>query len=260
MARRPLIAGNWKMNLTHLEAIGLVQKLAFSLTDDELTAVEVVVLPSFVSLRSVQTLADGDQLLIGYGAQDLSPYPAGARTGDISAAMLAALGCRYVVIGHSERRELHGEDDATVNAKVRAALDVGIAPLVCVGEQLQVRESGQQVEHCLGQLEGALAGVDAGRLGALVLAYEPVWAIGTGQVATPEDAQEVCSALRARAGDLLTPELGAGLRILYGGSVKAANTQGILAQPDVDGALVGGASLVADEFAAICRNAGTPPG
>ena len=158
MARRPLIAGNWKMNLTHLEAIGLVQKLAFSLTDDELTAVEVVVLPSFVSLRSVQTLADGDQLLIGYGAQDLSPYPAGARTGDISAAMLAALGCRYVVIGHSERRELHGEDDATVNAKVRAALDVGIAPLVCVGEQLPVRESGQIPARPIGRLDKQVVG------------------------------------------------------------------------------------------------------
>ncbi len=260
MKRRPLIAGNWKMNLTHLEGIALVQKLAFSLKTGQLTAVEVVVLPPYISLRSVQTLIDGDQLLLGYGAQDLSPHPDGAHTGDVSGAMLAALGCQYVVIGHSERRTDHAEDDVTVNAKVRAALAHGLAPLVCVGEHLPVREAGEQVGHCLAQLDGALAGIAAAELSGLVLAYEPVWAIGTGKVATPEDAQEVCAALRQRAAQLLSPQAAAKLRILYGGSVKAANTEGILAQADVDGALVGGASLDAEEFAAICRAAAPPTG
>ncbi|HSV68291.1 MAG TPA: triose-phosphate isomerase [Mycobacteriales bacterium] len=260
-ARRPLIAGNWKMNLNHLEAIALVQKIAFSLKETELEAAEVVVLPSFVGLRSVQTLVDGDKLLIGYGAQDLSPYPAGAYTGDVSGTMLAKLGCSYVVVGHSERREYHHEDDALVNAKVKAAYGHGLTPILCIGERLEVRETGGQVEHCLTQLDGALAGVGAEQARTLVLAYEPVWAIGTGKVATPEDAQEVCAAVRNRLADLYSGGLADGVRILYGGSVKASNTGGILAQADVDGALVGGASLVAEEFAQICRAAaGTAQG
>jgi len=249
------------MNLNHLEAIALVQKIAFSLKETELEAAEVVVLPSFVGLRSVQTLVDGDKLLIGYGAQDLSPYPAGAYTGDVSGTMLAKLGCSYVVVGHSERREYHHEDDALVNAKVKAAYGHGLTPILCIGERLEVRETGGQVEHCLTQLDGALAGVGAEQARTLVLAYEPVWAIGTGKVATPEDAQEVCAAVRNRLADLYSGGLADGVRILYGGSVKASNTGGILAQADVDGALVGGASLVAEEFAQICRAAaGTAQG
>ncbi|MGI8532386.1 MAG: triose-phosphate isomerase [Geodermatophilaceae bacterium] len=255
MARRPLIAGNWKMNLNHLEAIALVQKVAFGVDEATLRAVEVVVLPPFVSLRSVQTLIDGDHLLLGYGAQDVSPHPDGAYTGDISAAMLAKLGCNYVVLGHSERREHHGEDDATVHAKLTVALRQQLTPIVCVGEALPVREAGEQVAHCVAQLDGALRGCAEGDLGALVLAYEPVWAIGTGEVATPEDAQEVCGALRNRLAERYSTELAVAVRILYGGSVKASNTPGILAQPDVDGALVGGASLDGDEFALICRGA-----
>ena len=259
--RRPLIAGNWKMNLTHLEAIGLVQKLAFSLKETELEAAEVVVLPPFTALRSVQTLVTGDKLEIGYGAQDLSTQDSGAYTGEVSGAMLAALACRYVVVGHSERRMLHGEDDAAVAGKVQAALRHGLVPILCVGEGLEVRRAGEHVPHCTTQLEAALEGLTAEQVTSpgdgtgIVIAYEPVWAIGTGEVATPEDAQEVCGALRPRLAERFGAETAGVVRILYGGSVKAANTAGILAGPDVDGALVGGASLDADEFAQICRTA-----
>jgi triosephosphate isomerase len=243
------------MHLTHLEAIGLVQKLAFSLTEPQLEAAEVVVVPPFTALRSVQTLVAGDKLEIGYGAQDLSAHDSGAYTGEVSGAMLAALACRYVLVGHSERRALHGEDDAVVAAKVQAALRHGLVPVLCVGEGLDVRQAGGHVAHCNDQLDAALAGLEAGALQELVIAYEPVWAIGTGEVATPADAQEVCGALRARLAERFGPETAAVVRILYGGSVKAGNTAGILAGPDVDGALVGGASLDADEFASICRTA-----
>ncbi len=253
--RRPLIAGNWKMHMTHLEAIGLVQKLVFSLTERELDEAEVVVLPPFTALRSVQTLVAGDQLAIGYGAQDLSTQDSGAYTGEVSGAMLAALACGFVVVGHSERRSLHAEDDAVVAAKAQAALRHGLTPIVCVGEGLEVRQAGGHVPFCTAQLDASLAGLSAEDVGRVVLAYEPVWAIGTGEVATPEDAQEVCGALRSRLAERFDPEVAAVVRILYGGSVKAASTAGILAGPDVDGALVGGASLDADEFAKICRSA-----
>jgi triosephosphate isomerase len=252
-ARRPLMAGNWKMNLNHLEAIALVQKLAFSLTEQQLTDVETVVLPPFTDLRSVQTLVDGEKLLIGYGAQDLSPYQSGAYTGDISGPMLAKLGCRYVVVGHSERRMHHYEDDATVNAKVAAALANGLSPILCVGEGLEIREQLRHVPHCCDQLDAALRGLTAEQVERLVVAYEPVWAIGTGKTATPENAQEVCSAVRERVAETFGAGIGERVRVLYGGSVKAANIAGIMAQPDVDGALVGGASLDAEEFAQICR-------
>jgi triosephosphate isomerase len=259
--RRPLLAGNWKMNLNHLEAIALVQKIAFSLKEKDFEVVDVVVLPPYVALRSVQSLVDGDRLLIRYGAQDLSRHASGAYTGDIGGPMLAKLGCSYVVVGHSERREHHGEDDALVNAKVKTAVAHDIVPILCVGEPLAVREAGEQVAHCLAQLDGALAGVTVEQARTLVVAYEPVWAIGTGKVATPEDAQEVCAAIRTRLAERYSGDLADGVRILYGGSVKANNTAGIMAQPDVDGALVGGASLNGDEFAQICRiTAGTLPG
>lgn len=251
--RRPLMAGNWKMNLTHLEAIALVQKLAHSLTERELAEVEVVVLPPFTSLRSVQTAIDGDKWLLGYGGQDLSPHPPGAYTGDIAGSMLAKLGCRYVVVGHSERRAYHGEDDALVNAKVAAALGNDLAPILCVGEGLQVRQAGEHVAHTVGQLEAALAGRPAEQVARVVVAYEPVWAIGTGQTATPADAQEVIGALRGWLAERFGDSTAETVRILYGGSVKAGNSAGIMAEPDIDGALVGGASLIAEEFVAICR-------
>jgi triosephosphate isomerase len=249
------MAGNWKMNLNHQEAVVLVQKLAWTLDDKQhdYGKVEVVVVPPFTDLRSVQTVVDGDRLKIRYGAQDVSTQDEGPYTGDISAGMLAKLGCSYVVVGHSERREHHAEDDATVNAKAHKAVASGMTPIVCVGEGLDVRQAGRHVEHTLEQLDGSLAGFDAKQVAALVVAYEPVWAIGTGEVATPDDAQEVCAAIRARVAETRGDEAAGGVRILYGGSVKAANVAGIMQQPDVDGALVGGASLQADEFGGICR-------
>ncbi|MGI8722900.1 MAG: triose-phosphate isomerase [Geodermatophilaceae bacterium] len=253
--RRPLVAGNWKMNLTHLDAIALVQKISFSLTEVQLERVEVVVVPPFISLRSVQTLVDGDKIEIGYGAQDLSPHAGGAYTGDISGHMLAALKCTYVLVGHSERREHHHEDDDLVNAKLRAARAVGLLPILCLGEGLQIRQAGDHIAHCLAQLDAALSGLAAGELGEFVVAYEPIWAIGTGEVATPQDAQEVCAAVRTRLKQTYGPEVAAATRILYGGSVKADNAAGIFAQPDVDGGLVGGASVLAEDFATICRAA-----
>jgi triosephosphate isomerase (TIM) len=254
-ARRPLVAGNWKMNLTHLEAIALVQKIAFSLKETELEAVEVVVLPPFTAVRSVQTLVDGDKLLLGYGAQDLSPHRSGAYTGDVSGPMLAKLGCSYVVVGHSERREHHREDDALVAAKVRAAYANDLVPILCVGEREDVRDAAGHVPHCLDQLDAAVDRLPAEQARRLVVAYEPVWAIGTGKVATPADAQEICGELRTRLADRYSGDLADGVRILYGGSVKVANAAEIVAQPDVDGALVGGASVDGEEFAQICRAA-----
>ena len=253
--RTPLMAGNWKMNLDHLQGTHLVQKLDWTLKDakHDYAAVEVVVLPAFTALRTVQTLVEGDRLELRYGAQDLSAHADGAFTGEISGAMLARLGCTYVTVGHSERREMHSEDDALVGAKVRAAYQHGLTPILCVGEGLEVRQRGEQVPHTLAQLDGALQGVTAEQAATLVVAYEPVWAIGTGEVATPDDAQQVCAAVRDRLAQLYSPELAADVRVLYGGSVKASNVAAIMAQPDVDGALVGGASLKADEFAGICR-------
>jgi triosephosphate isomerase (TIM) len=251
--RRPIMAGNWKMNLNHLEAINLIQKLAFSLTEQQLSDVEVAVLPPFTDLRSVQTAVDGDKVQIVYGAQDLSPHAGGAYTGDIAGSMLAKLGCTYVLAGHSERREYHGEDDALVNAKIRAAFAAGLTPIFCVGEGLPIREEGGQVTHCTAQLDAGLDGLKAEQVQQIVVAYEPVWAIGTGKTATPEDAQEVCGAIRARLAEVYGAEVGEAVRSQYGGSVKSANIAAIMAQPDVDGALVGGASLDAEEFAAICR-------
>jgi len=254
-ARVPLMAGNWKMNLNHQEAVVLVQKLAWTLSDKrhDFDKVEVVVVPPFTDLRSVQTVIDGDRLSIGYGAQDVSVHESGAYTGEISAGMLAKLGCRYVVVGHSERREFHAETDEVVNAKAKAALKAGMTPIVCVGEGLEVRRAGEQVPFTVAQVDGSLAGFTEAQVTELVIAYEPVWAIGTGEVATPDDAQEVCAAIRARVTEVWGEAAGAGVRVLYGGSVKAGNIAGIMAKTDVDGALVGGASLQADEFGGICR-------
>ncbi len=255
MTRTPLMAGNWKMNLNHAEAVVLVQKLAWTLSDKrhDYGKVDVAVIPPFTDIRSVQTLVDGDRLSVKYGAQDVSEHDSGAYTGEISAAMLAKLGCSYVVVGHSERREFHAESDALVSAKAKKALAAGMTPIVCVGEGLEVRKAGDQVSYTLAQVEGSLAGFSAEEIAGLVVAYEPVWAIGTGEVATPEDAQEVCGAIRARIRSVHGDVAADGLRILYGGSVKVSNVAGIMEKDDVDGALVGGASLQAEEFAGICR-------
>jgi triosephosphate isomerase (TIM) len=249
----PLMAGNWKMHENHLEAIALVQKLAFTLTARDYDFVEVAVLPPFTALRSVQTLIDGDKLRIAYGAQDLSPYDSGAYTGDISGPMLAKLGCDYVLTGHSERRRYHHETDEVVNAKTQAALRSGLTPILCLGESLEIRQAGKQHEHGMIQLDGGLKGIPAAAVARMVIAYEPIWAIGTGQVATPADAQEMTSGIRSRISEIHDAETAASVRILYGGSVKPDNVAPIMAQPDVDGALVGGASLDAGQFAQICR-------
>jgi triosephosphate isomerase len=254
-SRTPLMAGNWKMNVTHPEAVALVQKLAWILADKkhDYTKTEVVVLPPFTDLRSVQTVVDGDHLSVRYGAQDISAHDSGAYTGEISATMLAKLGCSYVVVGHSERREYHAESDETVNAKARRALGGDMTPIVCIGEGLEVRRADGHVDHCLAQVDGSLAGLTPQQIASLVVAYEPLWAIGTGEVATPADAQEVCAAIRARLRETAGDEAADGCRIVYGGSVKAANIAAIMAERDIDGALVGGASLQAEEFGGICR-------
>lgn len=255
MSRTPLMAGNWKSNLNHLEAVALVQKLAWVLKDKkhDFSRAEVAVIPPFTDIRGVQTLVDGDRLPIQYGAQDVSAYDGGAYTGEISAAMLAKLGCSYVVVGHSERRDYHAETDAIVNAKSRRVLDAGMSPIVCVGEGLDIRQAGDHVAHVIAQVDGSLADLTAAQLATTVIAYEPVWAIGTGEVATPEDAQEVCAAIRNRLTDVWSAATAEAVRIIYGGSVKAANIASMMNKPDVDGALVGGASLQADEFAGIAR-------
>ncbi len=251
--RLPLMAGNWKMHGNHFEAIALVQKLAFTLTAKDFDAVEVAVFPPFTSLRSVQTLIDGDKLQIRYGAQDLSCYDDGPYTGDISGSMLAKLGCDYVLAGHSERRQYHAETDELVNAKVQAALRWELTPILCVGESLDVRQAGEHLDVVLGQIDRSLKGIPAEAVAAMVVAYEPVWAIGTGEVATPQDAQEMVAAIRSRISEIHDAGTAAGVRILYGGSVKPGNIAPIMAQPDVDGTLVGGASLDAGQFAQICR-------
>lgn len=259
MSRKPLIAGNWKMNLNHFEAIALVQKVAFSLPDKYYDKVDVTVLPPFTDLRSVQTLVDGDKLRLTFGAQDLSQHDSGAYTGEISGAFLAKLGCSYVVVGHSERRSYHGEDDALVAAKAAAALKHGLTPIICVGEHLEIREAGNHVEYCLDQVRGSLAGLSADQIGASVIAYEPVWAIGTGRVAGAADAQEVCAAVRAELGKLASPKIAETVRVLYGGSVNAKNVAELIGQPDVDGGLVGGASLDGEQFATLAALAAGGP-
>ncbi len=253
MARTPLIAGNWKMNVDHVAAVTLVQQLdaALSKAKHDHESVEVAVLPPFTDLRSVQVLVDGDSLSVRYGAQDVSAHDPGARTGEIAASFLARLGARYVTVGHSERRTHHHEDDATVSMKASAALAAGVTPIICVGEDLEVRKDHRQVEHVVGQVDGSLQALSAEQIAVSVIAYEPVWAIGTGEVATAADAQEVCSAIRERVIAVHGDSVGERLRILYGGSVKSSNVGELMEQIDVDGALVGGASLDAAEFAKI---------
>ena len=259
MSRKPLIAGNWKMNLNHFEAIALVQKIAFALPDKYFDKVDVTVIPPFTDLRSVQTLVDGDKLRLTYGAQDLSQHDSGAYTGEISGAFLAKLGCTYVVVGHSERRTYHNEDDALVAAKAAAAFRHGLTPIVCIGEHLDVREAGNHVDYNVAQLRGSLAGLTQDQLAQVVIAYEPVWAIGTGRVASAADAQEVCGAIRAELGRLASPQIAEGIRVLYGGSVNAKNVGEIVGQQDVDGALVGGASLEGEQFATLSAIAAGGP-
>ncbi|QAY73954.1 triose-phosphate isomerase [Agromyces protaetiae] len=251
--RTPFIAGNWKMNLDHLQAIAFVQKLAWSLADakHDFADAEVAVFPPFTDLRSVQTLVSADKLELAYGGQDVSAHDSGAYTGEISGAFLKALDAKYVIIGHSERRQYHGETDADINAKVLAAQRHDLVPVLCVGETAEDLEKHGASAVPVAQLRAALESVDASK--EIVVAYEPVWAIGSGQAATPDQAQQVAAALRTVLVELLGEEAAQATRVLYGGSVKAANIASFLREPDVDGALVGGASLDIDEFSAIVR-------
>lgn len=259
MARKPFIAGNWKMNQNHLEAIALVQKIAFALPEKYYAKVDVAVLPPFTDIRSVQTLVDGDKLSLTYGAQDIAPQDSGAYTGDISGVMLAKLGCKFVTVGHSERREYHAETDELVNKKVKAALKHGITPILCIGEKLEVREAGEHISHTTAQLIEGLKGLKAEQIQSVVVAYEPVWAIGTGKVATPADAEEVCKAIRATLQEKYGDEVASSVRVLYGGSAKANNISDLVACENVDGALVGGASLNGEEFTKLCALAAGGP-
>jgi len=251
--RTPLMAGNWKMNLDHLQAIAFVQKLSWTLKDakHDFSQVEVAVFPPFTDLRSVQTLVDADKLKIAYGAQDLSQHDSGAYTGEVSGQFLKALACEYVIIGHSERRTLHGETDEVVAAKVRAAVKHDVVPVLCVGETAEDLEQHGAAAIPVAQVRAALEGL--ADLDRLVIAYEPVWAIGSGQAATPAQAQAVCRAIRDELAKLHGAEVAEATRILYGGSVKSDNIVGFMSEPDVDGALIGGASLKVDEFASIAR-------
>ena len=249
--RKPLMAGNWKMNLDWKQGLALVEELGEQLASVDTSKVETVVLPPFVDIRTVQTAVEAGKLPIAYGAQDISAHESGAYTGEVSGSMLAALGATYVTVGHSERRQYHGEDEQVTGAKVKAAFAAGLVPILCVGEPLEERQAGRHVEYTLAQLEGGIEGISAEQAKNIVIAYEPVWAIGTGEVATPDDAQEVCKAIRDSLRRLHGDEVAEAVRVLYGGSVKSSNVGELMDKADVDGALVGGASLKAEEFARI---------
>lgn len=251
--RQPIMAGNWKMHMDHLEAIQLVQQLVYHLDSGDLETNEVVVIPPFTALRSIQTLIEGDRLEIGLGAQNCHHEDAGAFTGEVSPLMLARLKVRYVVCGHSERRQIFSEDDATVNRKVRAVLGHGMVPILCVGETDEQRESGDAQKVVADQLRGSLAEVSEQHMADMVIAYEPVWAIGTGKTASAEDADEMCGFVREQVGELAGSSAADTVRIQYGGSVKPGNVAELMGREQIDGALVGGASLDAEDFAVIAR-------
>lgn len=253
MARHPIIAGNWKMHLTHLEGIQLVQQLSYRLETEDYEAVEIVVIPTHTSLRSIQTLIEGDRLPMGLGAQHCHHKDAGAFTGAVSPPMLAALAVTYVVCGHSERRQVFGEDDETINAQVKAVRSHDMRPILCVGETLEEREAGDAEAVVTRQLRADLDGVELSGPDDLIVAYEPVWAIGTGKTASADDADAMCGHVRSQIADLYGDDVAERLRIQYGGSVKPGNVDELLAREHIDGALVGGASLDADDFAALCR-------
>ncbi len=252
-ARKLLISGNWKMHHTHLDAIRVVQKLSYAITDADYERADISVHPAFTSLRAIQTLLDADNIPILLGAQNCHWEDKGAFTGEVSVSMLAKLNVTYVIVGHSERREIFGETDEWVNKKVQSVLAHAMTPIMCVGETLEEREAGGTEEKVSGQVRAGLDGVTKEQVAGLVIAYEPIWAIGTGRNATPEDAQATCAAIRGVVDDVFGAQAAAAVRIQYGGSVKPANAAELLGQPDIDGALVGGASLEADDFAAIVQ-------
>ena len=251
--RKPLISGNWKMNHNHFEAIQTVQKLAYAIEKDDYEACDVSVHPPFTDLRSVQTVLQADNIPVSLGAQNVHQAEKGAFTGEVSAGMLDKLDVKYVIVGHSERRELFGETDEVVNAKATAVLQAGMTPIVCVGETLEERTHGRAQARVTEQLAGSLAGLKPETVEDIVIAYEPIWAIGTGETATPGDAQEMCVHIRSRIAETFGVKAAESVRIQYGGSVKPGNAPELMAQPDIDGALVGGASLDAEDFARIVK-------
>jgi triosephosphate isomerase len=254
MTRKPLISGNWKMHHNHFEAIALVQNLAYALDEDDYDAVDVSVHPAFTGLRSVQTTLQTTQkkpVPIALGAQNCHYEDKGAYTGEVSPSMLAKLDVAYVIAGHSERRGYFGETDEVVNRKVRAIVGAGMTPILCVGESLEEREAGVTEDRVRSQVIAGIEGLDPDQVGAAVIAYEPIWAIGTGRTASAADAQAVCVLVRATVAERVGAGAAATLRVQYGGSVKPDNAAELVAQPDIDGALVGGASLVAEDFVAI---------
>ncbi len=251
--RRPIIAANWKMNETHLEAIRDVQKLSYLLDKPDAEKVEVVIVPPFTALRAVQILIDSDRLQYRLGAQNVHWEAKGAYTGEISVPMLAALKCSYVIVGHSERRQLFGETDESVSLKVRAVFGGGMTPILCVGETLDEREAGHTEDKVATQIRAALKAVPPEQAAALVVAYEPIWAIGTGRNADPSDAGRVIATIRETLGAMYSSDVAASCRVQYGGSVKAGNIRDFMAHPEIDGALVGGASLDPEEFALIVK-------
>ena len=251
--RRPLISANWKMNHNHFEAIQCVQKLAYLVTKDDLENVDVSIHPPFTDIRSVQTVIDADKLLFAVGAQHCHWEDKGAFTGEVSPLFLAKLNVQYVIVGHSERRQLFGETDEHVAKKLVSIQRNSMTPIVCVGETLQEREAGDTATKVIEQIRAAFDGLKADKIASLVVAYEPIWAIGTGRTATSDDAQQVCAAIRGCIVDLAGKDAAEAVRIQYGGSVKSSNIAELISQPDIDGALVGGASLDPDEFARICK-------
>lgn len=253
--RVPLVAGNWKMNFDHLEATYAVQKLAWLLRDArfDYRRCEVALMPSFTSLRSVQVLVEADRLHIRYGAQSVSVTSQGAFTGDVSADMLSALGCSYVIVGHSERRKYHPEDDATIVDQVRGVLAGGMQPILCVGESFEERRQGIELDFAVGQVHDVTRDLSEDEAAKLIVAYEPVWAIGTGMVATPQSAQDAAHAIRQDLRETFGAAVSDTVRILYGGSVTSKNATQLIGEPDVDGFLIGGAALDIDELATICR-------
>lgn len=251
--RRPLISGNWKMHLNHFEALKLVQELSYEVTDDDADAVDISIHPPFTDLRTVQTTLEADRVPFFLGAQHCHHEASGAFTGEIAPAMLAKLNVVYVITGHSERREVFGETDEIVNSKVKAILGAEMTPILCVGETLTEREAMEAEAKVERQILAGLKRVPGEQVAGLVIAYEPIWAIGTGKTASADDAQAMCSVVRATIAGAYGAEVAELVRIQYGGSVKPANAAELLNQPDIDGALVGGASLEAESFARIVQ-------
>ncbi|MGH1505266.1 MAG: triose-phosphate isomerase [Acidimicrobiales bacterium] len=253
MTRKPLISGNWKMHLNHFEALKLVQELSYAVTEDDVEEVDISVHPPFTDLRTVQTVLESDKLPFHLGAQHCHFEAKGAFTGEVAPSMLAKLNVSYVIVGHSERREIFGETDEMVNAKVKAILANGMVPIMCCGETLEERDAGDAETKVATQVKAGLTGLSAEQVGALVIAYEPIWAIGTGKTASADDAQAMCAVVRATVAEVFGAEAAEGVRVQYGGSVKPVNAAELMGQPDIDGALVGGAALEAESFAGIVQ-------